>query len=161
MKFVDEATIRVQAGNGGHGCLSFRREKYVPRGGPDGGDGGHGGHVYLMATSEINTLADFRVQRKYRAQSGQPGAGRDKTGRSGEDLRVPVPAGTLVRDVDTGELLGDLANPGDEQAGAGTVPGDGEIYADATRGDVCGATGDAGATAAGVHAAGSTVVCAQ
>jgi GTP-binding protein len=114
MKFVDEATIRVQAGNGGHGCLSFRREKYVPRGGPDGGDGGHGGHVYLVATSEINTLADFRVQRKYRAQSGQPGAGRDKTGRSGEDLRVPVPAGTLVRDVDTGELLGDLANPGDE-----------------------------------------------
>ena len=112
MKFVDEATIRVQAGNGGHGCLSFRREKYVPRGGPDGGDGGHGGSVILLASAEINTLADFRMQRRYRAVSGAPGAGKEKTGRSGEDLLVTVPMGTLVRDVDTGELLGDLATDG-------------------------------------------------
>ncbi len=112
MKFVDEATIRVQAGNGGHGCLSFRREKYIPRGGPDGGDGGHGGSVWLQADRGINTLADFRVQRKFRAQNGEPGAGRNKTGRSGDDLVVQVPAGTIVADVDTGEVLGDLADDG-------------------------------------------------
>ncbi|MEJ2604780.1 MAG: Obg family GTPase CgtA, partial [Gammaproteobacteria bacterium] len=112
MKFVDEATIRVQAGNGGHGCLSFRREKYIPRGGPDGGDGGHGGSVWLQADRGVNTLADFRVQRKFRAQNGEPGAGRNKTGRSGEDLVVRVPAGTIVADVDTGEVLGDLADHG-------------------------------------------------
>lgn len=112
MKFVDEATIRVQAGNGGHGCLSFRREKYIPKGGPDGGDGGAGGSVYLVADGAINTLADFRVQRRYRAESGQAGAGREKTGRSGVDLEVTVPAGTVVQDVDTGELLGDLAEAG-------------------------------------------------
>ena len=90
MKFVDEATIRVQAGNGGHGCLSFRREKYVERGGPDGGDGGHGGSVYLVADAGMNTLADFRVSRKFRAETGQGGAGRNKTGRSGKDLDVKV-----------------------------------------------------------------------
>ncbi len=112
MKFVDEATIRAHAGNGGPGCLSFRREKYIERGGPDGGDGGHGGSVYLVAREGINTLADFRVARKYRAESGQPGAGRNKTGKSGEDLVIPVPRGTLVHDVDTGELLGDLAEDG-------------------------------------------------
>ncbi|NBC22585.1 MAG: Obg family GTPase CgtA [Gammaproteobacteria bacterium] len=112
MKFVDEATIRVQAGNGGHGCLSFRREKYIPRGGPDGGDGGHGGSVWLQADQGVNTLADFRVQRKFRAESGEAGAGRNKTGRSGEDLTVSVPVGTIVTDVDTGETLGDLAADG-------------------------------------------------
>ena len=112
MKFVDEATIRVHAGNGGPGTLSFRREKYIERGGPDGGDGGDGGSVFLVAREGINTLADFRVARKYRAESGQPGAGRNKTGRSGGDLVVPVPRGTLVHDVDTGELLGDLAEDG-------------------------------------------------
>jgi GTP-binding protein len=112
MKFVDEATIRVQAGNGGHGCLSFRREKYVERGGPDGGDGGRGGCVYLVADEGINTLADFRVARKFRADSGQGGAGRNKTGRSGEDLDVRVPRGTVIRDVDTGELFGDLTEAG-------------------------------------------------
>jgi len=112
MKFVDEATIRVQAGNGGHGCLSFRREKYVPRGGPDGGDGGHGGSVWLQADQGVNTLADFRVQRKFRAESGEAGAGRNKTGRSGDDLTVQVPVGTIVADVDTGEVLGDLAEDG-------------------------------------------------
>ncbi len=113
MKFVDEATIRVQAGNGGQGCLSFRREKYVPRGGPDGGDGGRGGSVWLVAIEDTNTLADFRVQRRYRAENGQPGAGKDRTGRSGDDLEVPVPVGTIVRDVDTGELLGDLTRAGE------------------------------------------------
>ncbi|HSG58433.1 MAG TPA: GTPase ObgE [Woeseiaceae bacterium] len=115
MKFVDEATVRVQAGNGGHGCLSFRREKYVERGGPDGGDGGHGGSVYLVADPAMNTLADFRVARKYRAESGQPGAGRNMTGRSGGDLDVHVPCGTVVHDVDTGELICDLTEPEQRQ----------------------------------------------
>jgi GTP-binding protein len=115
MKFVDEATIRVQAGNGGHGCLSFRREKYVERGGPDGGDGGHGGSVYLVADPSMNTLADFRVARKFRAETGQGGAGRNKTGRSGEDLDVMIPCGTVVHDVDTGELICDLTEPGQRQ----------------------------------------------
>lgn len=115
MKFVDEATIRVQAGNGGHGCLSFRREKYVERGGPDGGDGGHGGSVYLVADSSTNTLADFRVARKFRAENGSPGAGRNKTGRSGSDLEVRVPCGTVVHDVDTGELICDLTEPGERR----------------------------------------------
>jgi GTP-binding protein len=110
MKFVDEATIRVQAGNGGHGCLSFRREKYVERGGPDGGDGGDGGSVYLVADPSINTLVDFRVARRYRAQSGNGGEGRNKTGRSGDDLNVHVPCGTVIHDIDTGELLGDLTD---------------------------------------------------
>ena len=108
MKFVDEATIRVNAGNGGHGCLSFRREKYVERGGPDGGDGGHGGSVYLVADPSLNTLADFRVARKFKAESGQGGSGRNKTGRSGTDLEVRVPQGTVIYDVDTGELICDL-----------------------------------------------------
>ena len=113
MKFVDEATIRVQAGNGGHGCLSFLREKFVAKGGPDGGDGGHGGDVYLQADGSINTLVDFRVARKFRAESGQSGAGRNKTGRSGEDLAVTVPCGTVIHDVDTGELIGDLTVAGE------------------------------------------------
>jgi GTP-binding protein len=112
MKFVDEATIRVQAGSGGHGCLSFRREKYVERGGPDGGDGGDGGSVYLVADDSLNTLVDFRVARKFRAESGQGGAGRNMTGRSGSDLEVRVARGTVVFDVDTGELIGDLTDDG-------------------------------------------------
>ncbi len=115
MIFVDEATIRVQAGNGGHGCLSFRREKYVERGGPDGGDGGHGGSVYLVADKSLNTLADFRIARKFKAQGGQGGAGRNKTGRSGDDLDVMIPCGTTVNDVDTGELICDLTEPGQRQ----------------------------------------------
>ncbi len=115
MKFVDEATIRVQAGNGGHGCLSFRREKYVERGGPDGGDGGHGGSVYLLADAALNTLADFRVARKFRGETGQGGAGRNKTGKSGDALDVRIPCGTVVRDVDTGELICDLLESGQRQ----------------------------------------------
>ncbi len=112
MKFVDEATISVQAGNGGHGCLSFRREKFIEKGGPDGGDGGHGGNVFLVANEAINTLADFRVARKFKAENGQPGAGRNKTGKSGEDLEVIVPCGTVVHEIDTDELLGDPTETG-------------------------------------------------
>jgi len=112
MKFVDEATIRVKAGNGGHGCLSFRREKFVAKGGPDGGDGGHGGDVYLVADNATNTLADFRVARRFSAENGEPGAGRNCTGRSGDDLDVVVPCGTIVYDVDTHELIGDLTDAG-------------------------------------------------
>ncbi len=115
MKFVDEATIRVVAGNGGHGCLSFRREKYVARGGPDGGDGGNGGSVYLVADPSLNTLADFRMARKFHAENGQGGAGRNMTGKSGADLEVRVPQGTTVHDVDTGELLCDLTEDGQRQ----------------------------------------------
>jgi len=115
MKFVDEASVRVIAGNGGHGCLSFRREKYVAKGGPDGGDGGNGGSVYLVADSSLNTLADFRVARKFKAESGQPGAGRNMTGKSGDDLEVKVPQGTVVHDVDTGELMCDLTEEGQRQ----------------------------------------------
>jgi GTP-binding protein len=115
MKFVDEATIRVQAGNGGHGALSFRREKYVERGGPDGGDGGHGGSVYLVADKSLNTLADFRVARRFKGEGGTGGSGRNKTGRSGDDLEVLVPAGTVVHDVDTGEIICDLTVAGQRQ----------------------------------------------
>ena len=114
MKFVDEAKARVQAGNGGRGSTSFRREKFVPFGGPDGGDGGHGGSVYLRAASGINTLADFRVERTFRAAHGEPGGGNDCTGRSGADLYVPVPIGTVVRDAGTEELLGDLTRDDEE-----------------------------------------------
>ena len=112
MKFVDEATIIVEAGKGGHGCLSFRREKYVPKGGPDGGDGGDGGSVYLEADSALNTLIDYRFQRKYKAQNGEPGAGRNCTGTKGEDLVLPVPVGTTVVDMNTHEVLGDLTKEG-------------------------------------------------
>lgn len=112
MKFVDEATIRVIAGNGGNGCLSFRREKYIDKGGPDGGDGGDGGSVYLVARAGTTTLADFRVARKFRAESGQPGAGRNMTGKSGDDLEIQIPCGTVVYEIDTGELIGDLTVAG-------------------------------------------------
>ncbi|MEC7549525.1 MAG: GTPase ObgE [Pseudomonadota bacterium] len=108
MKFVDEAEIKVEAGKGGDGCLSFRREKYIEKGGPDGGDGGDGGSVFLQADTSLNTLVDFRFQPRYRAQSGQPGQGRNCTGRGGEDLLIRVPIGTSVIDVDTEELIADL-----------------------------------------------------
>jgi GTP-binding protein len=114
MKFVDEARIKVLAGNGGRGCVSFRREKFVPFGGPDGGDGGDGGSVTLRALNGINTLADFRIVRTFRAENGQPGGGRDMTGRGGSDSIIDVPAGTIVRDSETGEQLGDLMTAGME-----------------------------------------------
>lgn len=112
MKFVDEVRIYVRAGKGGNGIISFRREKYVPFGGPDGGDGGDGGSVYLIAQDGINTLADFRFSRSFQAQSGKPGEGRNKRGSSGEDLFVPVPIGTQVFVDDTDELIGDLTIDG-------------------------------------------------
>jgi GTP-binding protein len=114
MKFVDEATVRVQAGNGGRGSASFRREKSVPFGGPDGGDGGHGGSVWLRAMEGINTLADFRISRVFKANSGEGGSANGCTGRSGEDLYVLVPVGTVVRAEDTEEQLGDLTTVGQE-----------------------------------------------
>ena len=108
MKFVDQATIRVEAGNGGDGCLSFRREKFVPKGGPDGGDGGDGGSIYLVVDEGLNTLVDFRHNRLYRAKNGQSGMGRDRFGKQADDLYIKVPIGTLVYDDDTNELIGDL-----------------------------------------------------
>ena len=113
MKFVDEATIKVQAGNGGRGMVSFRREKFMPFGGPDGGDGGDGGHVYLVAKAGLNTLADFRHMRSFKAVNGEPGGSADCSGRGGADAEVFVPVGTVVYDVDTEETLGDLAADGD------------------------------------------------
>ena len=110
MKFVDEAAVRVEAGKGGAGCLSFRREKRLPRGGPDGGDGGAGGSVYLRVDEGLNTLVDFRHERLRRAGNGQPGSGRERAGKNGGDATLRVPLGTLVYDADTDELLGDLAS---------------------------------------------------
>ncbi|MEP4890270.1 MAG: Obg family GTPase CgtA [Aliiglaciecola sp.] len=112
MKFVDEAEIRVEAGDGGNGVIGFRREKYVPRGGPDGGDGGDGGSVYLVADENLNTLIDFRFERFHRAERGKNGQGSDCTGRAGEDLELKVPVGTRATDKDTGEALGDLTKHG-------------------------------------------------
>ena len=112
MKFVDEAIIDVAAGNGGGGCLSFRREKYIAKGGPDGGDGGDGGSVYLEADENLNTMVDYRFQRRFRAANGSPGQGRNCTGRSGDDLTLKVPVGTTVIDIDTNEVLGDLSEAG-------------------------------------------------
>ncbi len=115
MKFVDEASIFVKAGNGGDGCLSFRREKYVEYGGPDGGNGGNGGSVYLVADKSMNTLADFRITRTFKAGTGENGSGRNKTGRSGDDLNVFVPIGTLIHDIDTDEVICDLTEEGQSQ----------------------------------------------
>ncbi|MDC3200221.1 GTPase ObgE [Porticoccaceae bacterium] len=108
MKFVDEATIKVHAGKGGNGCLSFRREKYIPKGGPDGGDGGDGGSVILVAAEGLNTLIDFRYTRNFKAQAGQQGSSAECTGRGGDDLLLQVPVGTTVIDNETGDVMGDL-----------------------------------------------------
>ncbi|RMG31176.1 MAG: GTPase ObgE [Gammaproteobacteria bacterium] len=112
MKFVDEAIIRVAAGDGGNGCVSFRREKFIPFGGPDGGDGGDGGDVWLVATESLNTLVDFRYDRTFRAGRGENGRGRNCTGKRGEDCVIRVPVGTVVYDEETGEEIGDLTAPG-------------------------------------------------
>ncbi len=114
MKFVDEATIRVEAGDGGNGCVSFRREKYIPKGGPDGGDGGDGGSVYLVGDEGLNTLADFRFNRMHRAERGQNGMGREKTGYKGSNKVVPVPIGTIVYDDETDECIGEVLKEGEE-----------------------------------------------
>ena len=113
MKFVDEAEVRVEAGDGGNGAIGFRREKYIPLGGPDGGDGGDGGSVYLIAVENVNTLVDFRYHAVHRAQRGQNGMGRNCTGRKGDDCYVSVPLGTLVSDAETGEVIGDLTGVGE------------------------------------------------
>lgn len=114
MKFVDEAKITVAAGAGGNGCLSFRREKYIPFGGPDGGDGGDGGDLYLLADDQVNTLIDFRYKRHYKAERGENGRGKLCSGARGEDLVIKVPVGTEAWDNDTDELIGDLVNHGDK-----------------------------------------------
>jgi GTPase len=114
MQFVDEASIIVEAGRGGSGCLSFRREKYVPKGGPDGGDGGHGGSVYLVGDDSLNTLIDFKFQRFYQAENGRPGQGRQMSGRAGDDLVVKVPVGTTVIDEDTLEVIVDITEIGQQ-----------------------------------------------
>ena len=111
MKFVDEAVIKIEAGNGGHGCVSFRREKFIPFGGPDGGDGGDGGSIYLVGNPELNTLIDYRYQRQFKASNGQSGMGANCTGKKGDDLFIQVPIGTLAYDVDTGECLVDIQEP--------------------------------------------------
>ena len=108
MKFVDEAVITVNGGNGGNGCLSFRRERFIAKGGPDGGDGGDGGDVHLIGKEDINTLADFRYTRSFSAQRGSDGGGRNCTGKSGDDLEINVPLGTEVFDVQTHEFIGDI-----------------------------------------------------
>lgn len=111
MKFVDEASIRVEAGDGGNGCVSFRRERAIPFGGPDGGDGGDGGSIYAVPDVNLNTLADFRFTRVFRAKRGENGGGANCRGASAEDLLVPMPLGTLIYDVETEELIGELTHP--------------------------------------------------
>jgi GTP-binding protein len=113
MKLVDEAEIQVGAGNGGNGCVGFRREKFIPLGGPDGGDGGNGGSVWLQADENLNTLVDFRHQTQFRAQRGENGMGRQMYGKAGEDLTITVPVGTVVTNVSTDEVIGDLTRHGD------------------------------------------------
>ena len=112
MKFVDEASILVVAGDGGNGCVSFRREKYIPKGGPDGGDGGDGGDVWMEADENLNTLIDYRLEKSFRAERGQNGASRDCTGKRGKDVTIKVPVGTRVIDQGTGETMGDMTKHG-------------------------------------------------
>src|SRR4051794_33433348 len=113
MKFIDEAKIEVHAGDGGHGAATFRRERSVPRGGPDGGDGGHGGSVWARADRNINTLVDYRFARIHRAKSGGKGMGADCNGRGGEDIELRVPVGTVIRDAESGEPVADLTKDGE------------------------------------------------
>ncbi len=110
--FIDRAKIYVKAGDGGRGIVSFRREKHVPRGGPDGGNGGRGGNVLLQADSHLTTLMDYHYKRHYKAEKGQPGGSSNKTGRDGEDIVLKVPCGTVVYDAETGKMLGELVEPG-------------------------------------------------
>jgi GTP-binding protein len=112
MRFIDEAKIKIIAGHGGRGCVSFRREKFVPRGGPDGGDGGKGGSVVFVSSSNLSTLQDFRFKRSYQAENGQHGSGRNKAGRDGEDIEVLIPVGTVIKDAETNEIVFDFAEDG-------------------------------------------------
>jgi len=113
VKFIDEAVITVQSGDGGRGCVSFRREKYVPRGGPDGGDGGKGGDVVLKCSARRRTLYPFRFKRQFKAPNGAHGQGKQKTGRNGQNLVIELPPGTQVRDAESGTLIKDIVEPGD------------------------------------------------
>ena len=115
MKFIDEVTIDVSAGNGGSGCMSFRRSRNLPKGGPDGGDGGNGGSVFLKATNTINTLSKFRYQRSFEAENGKRGASQNKTGANGKDLYIEVPCGTVIIDLDSETQIADLTEDGDEK----------------------------------------------
>jgi GTP-binding protein len=127
--FVDEAVIQVAAGRGGDGCVSFRREKFIPKGGPDGGDGGRGGSVYLEARAELNTLLDLAGRHHWRAENGRPGEGGRRTGRRGADLVVPVPQGTVAYDAESGRLLKDLTEPGQRvRVAAGGKAGRGNVH---------------------------------
>jgi GTP-binding protein len=112
MKFIDEATIKVQAGKGGDGCASFRREKYIPKGGPDGGDGGRGGSIIAVADRNINTLIDYRYQRTHKAKNGQPGRGSDQYGAGADDIILRMPVGTVITDINTGQVVADLSKDG-------------------------------------------------
>jgi len=112
MKFVDEAVIDVAAGDGGNGCMSFRREKFIPFGGPDGGNGGRGGHVYALADRNINTLIDYRYARRHEARNGEQGRGSDQFGAAGPDIELRVPVGTVISDAETGERIADMAQDG-------------------------------------------------
>lgn len=123
MKFIDEVLVHVQAGTGGNGCVSFRREKYVPRGGPDGGDGGRGGDIYFEASERKHTLLDFRYRHIFKAGSGKHGSGQNRHGRSGEDLVLHVPVGTMVKDGQSGEVLADLDQAGRRWLAARGGPG--------------------------------------
>lgn len=114
MQFIDEVKVYVKAGDGGRGCVSFRREKYVPKGGPNGGDGGRGGHIIFKAEKDINTLLDIKYQQQYRAENGQHGMGKDMHGKNGKDLTIPVPVGTVVKDAVSSEILEDLISGGQE-----------------------------------------------
>ncbi len=114
MSFIDEAKFYVKAGDGGNGCISFRREKYVPKGGPNGGDGGKGGNVIIEATSSLNSLLDFRYRSHFKAENGEHGKGKDMHGRGGKNIYVKVPVGSIIKNAESGELLADLVNDGDE-----------------------------------------------
>ncbi len=113
MQFIDEAKITVISGNGGNGCVSFRREKFVPKGGPNGGDGGRGGDVVVVADANMSSLLDYRYKKEYKARNGQPGRGKDQHGKSGSDLIIPVPAGTVITSCEDGETLADLVENGE------------------------------------------------
>ncbi|MDH5203334.1 MAG: GTPase ObgE, partial [Nitrospirota bacterium] len=112
MQFVDYVKIHVKAGDGGRGCVSFRREKYVPRGGPNGGDGGRGGNIIIKSTNQLNTLLDFKYKREYKAGRGGHGKGKNMHGKDGEDMIIPVPIGTVIKDGDSGEIITDLDSEG-------------------------------------------------
>jgi GTP-binding protein len=114
MRFYDQARVEFRAGHGGAGCVSFRREKYIPKGGPDGGNGGRGGHIILRASSQLGSLLDYKYRQHFEAQNGRPGAGGQKTGPDGEDLTLPIPVGTLIYNDATGDLMADLCEEGQE-----------------------------------------------